>query len=295
MSTAPALLDRRAFAPTGDGAVRPATRFLTTAEGRIAYDDAGTGQLVVMVPSLGDVRQEYRLLAPRLRGAGYRVVTMDLRGHGESSVGWRAYTNAALGGDILALTRSLNAGPAIVVGTSMGAGAAAWAAAEDPAAVSRLVLIGPFVRDVPMPWWKRALLQIAVHAAFVGPWGPAAWGAYYASLYPVTKPADFAAYRAALVANLQEPGRLVALQGMLRAGKDDVETRLSAIAAPSLVVMGAKDPDFADPAGEAATVASLIHGAASVIDAAGHYPHVEAPDATAVAVIAFLATAAMGR
>jgi pimeloyl-ACP methyl ester carboxylesterase len=214
---------------------------------------------------------------------------MDLRGHGDSSTGWPSYTSAAIGSDVLALVAALGAGPAIVIGTSMGAGAAAWAAAEDPAAVDRLVLIGPFVRTVPTRWWKNALMQAVVHTAFVGPWGPAAWGAYYASLYPTAKPADFADYRTRLVKHLKEPGRLAALQAMLRATKKDVEARLGAVRAPTLVVMGARDTDFDDPALEAATVAGLLHGRATMVAGAGHYPHVERPDETAGIVAAFLA------
>src|SRR5215469_14014539 len=96
-----------------------ATEYLTVADGRLAYDDQGTGPLVVCMPSMGDLRQEYRFLTPRLVEAGYRVVTMDLRGLGESSVHWPDYSVAAVGADVLALIRHLHAGPARIVGTSM--------------------------------------------------------------------------------------------------------------------------------------------------------------------------------
>ena len=264
-------------------------RFLDLPAGRIAYSDQGSGSLIVLVPGLGDLKEEYRLLAPRLVEAGYRVVAMDLRGHGNSSTGWPDYTSSAIGSDIVALIDHLDAGPATVIGTSMGAGAAAWAAAEKPEAVSGLVLIGPFVRDVPIAWWKKALFQTVVHTAFVGPWGPAAWGMYYASLYPTAKPADFDSYKNRLVANLREEGRMAALQAMLAASKADVETRLADVRAPTLVVMGSKDPDFDDPAAEAATVARLLKGSATMIDGAGHYPHAEMPEKTTPAIAAFLA------
>jgi pimeloyl-ACP methyl ester carboxylesterase len=270
-------------------APRSDARFFTTAGGRIAYDDVGSGPLVVLVPSLGDRRQEYRLFVPLVVAAGFRAVSMDLRGHGESSVGWPEYTNAAIGRDILALVKSLDAGPAIIVGTSMGAGAAAWAAAEDPAAVRALVLISPFVRDIPMPQWKRLLVQALVRTAFVGPWGPAAWGMYYASLYKRARPADFAAYQAALVANLKEPGRLAALQGTLRATKADVEARLDEVKAPTLIVMGTKDPDFTDPELEGLALARILRGRSVIVENAGHYPHAEVPNATASMVGPFLA------
>src|SRR5690606_4994591 len=51
------------------------TRFLDVDGGRVAYDVAGTGPVVVMLPGLGDLRQEYRFLAPLLAEAGYRVAT----------------------------------------------------------------------------------------------------------------------------------------------------------------------------------------------------------------------------
>ncbi len=203
------------------------------------------------------------------------------------------FTSSAIGGDIIALVRHFGAGPAAIVGTSMGAGAAAWAAAEMPDAISALVLIGPFVRDVPTQSLAKDLLQKAlIKVAFVGPWATWAWGAYYTSLYPTAKPADFAAYKAALLANLAEPGRMAATKAMINASKADVAARLGEVRARTLVVIGSRDPDFADPGAEAATVASLLRGTHVVIETAGHYPHVEMPDATAPAILAFLKASA---
>ena len=120
--------------------------YFDRADGRIAYFDEGAGPFVLMVPGIGDLKEEYRHLVSATLAAGDRVVTMDLRGIGGSSTGWPASTNAAIGGDIVALVRHLGATDATIVGTSMGAGAAVWAAAEAPDCVTDLVLIGPFVR-----------------------------------------------------------------------------------------------------------------------------------------------------
>ena len=89
-------------------------RFLEHPQGRIAYDETGPadGQLVVLVPGIGDLRQQYRFLAPTLVDAGYHVVTTNLGGLGESSTGWDDYTGAATGSDVVALLRTLHAGPA---------------------------------------------------------------------------------------------------------------------------------------------------------------------------------------
>jgi pimeloyl-ACP methyl ester carboxylesterase len=266
----------------------PSTRFFDRPGGRIAYDDIGAGPLVVMVPGLGDLRGEYRFLAPRIAAAGYRVVAMDLRGHGESTTGWADYSTASIGGDVAALVDHLDAGPAALIGTSMGAGAVVVAAATLPDRISAIVGIGPFVRDVPLPLPTRVVLAVALNLGFVGPWGPAAWGAYYASLYPSRKPDDFHDYKARLVASLREPGRLAALQAMLRSSKADVEPRLADVKAPSLVMMGTKDPDFPDPTAEARFVAERLRGEIALIDGAGHYPHAEVPDVATPLILDFL-------
>ena len=68
------------------------TEFVDIDGGRIAYDVTGQGPLVVLSHGIGDRRQAYRFLAPRLAQAGYQVAAADLRGHGESSMGWKSVT-----------------------------------------------------------------------------------------------------------------------------------------------------------------------------------------------------------
>jgi pimeloyl-ACP methyl ester carboxylesterase len=261
------------------------TKFLDRGEGRIAYDVRGErGPLVVCVPGMGDLRAEYRFLAPQLVAAGYRVATMDVRGHGESSTGFTDYSAAAVGSDVVALVRALDAGSAFVVGTSMAAGASVWAAAEAPDAVAGLILIGPFVRDLPVGVILRGLFRVMM----ARPWGRAFWGTYYRSLYPSVKPEDFADYRARLAANLREPGRFEALRSMTRASKADCEARLGRVRAPALVVMGTRDPDFPDAPAEAQRVADSLHGEVYLAEGAGHYPHAELPAIVGPRIVQFL-------
>jgi pimeloyl-ACP methyl ester carboxylesterase len=266
------------------------TRYLDVAGGRLAYDVEGAGPLVVCAPGMGDLRGEYRFLAPQLVAAGYRVATLDVRGHGESSVGWPDYSVAAIGADMLALVRALGGGPVILVGTSMAAGAAVWAAAEAPGEVAGLVVIGPAVRDGDTPAWQRRLNRVLYEALFVRPWGPALWQWYFASLFPSAKPADFAGYARRLGENLREPGRLEALRRMVLASKAASEARLARVTAPTLVVMGSKDRDFKDPAGEARLIAERLHGTVTVrmFEGAGHYPHAEMPAQAGPEIVGFL-------
>jgi pimeloyl-ACP methyl ester carboxylesterase len=264
-----------------------ATLFLQREGGRLAYSDFGAGPLVVCVPGLGDLREEYRFLTPRLVESGFRVISMDLRGHGESSTGWPDYSAEAIGDDIAALLDHLNAVDAVVIGTSMAAGSAAWAAPKAPDRISAVVLIGPFARDVG-PDWQRALLRGVFRIVLARPWGTSFWMRFWAGLFATTRPADFATYASALRNNLDEPGRLEALRAMML-GKSRwrIEARLSEVRVPALVVMGSKDHDFSDPEAEAKLIARRLNGEVAMIEGAGHYPHVEYPQRTGDKIIGF--------
>jgi pimeloyl-ACP methyl ester carboxylesterase len=259
------------------------TQYLQLRDGKIAYEESGSGPLVVCVPGMGDLRGEYRYLAPQMVAAGYRVVSMDVRGHGETSPSWPDYSVGAVGSDVLALIRSLDAGPAIVVGTSMAAGAAVWAAVEAPEWVAGLVLISPAVHGD-----LSTLNKLLYGSLFMRPWGPSVWLSYFSSLFPTNPPADYPQYSARLRANLREAGRMRALQHMILASKAASEERLSQVSVPALVIMGGKDRDFKDPEAEARWVAQRVHARYEMVPESGHYPHVEFPELAAPLVLAFL-------
>lgn len=102
------------------------TEFVTTSDGvRIAYEVIGRGDPIVLVHGFGASRvQNWR--APgwyeTLTGAGYRVVALDCRGHGESSKPHNpsAYGEAAMANDIAAVMRAAGHERAFVMGYSMG-------------------------------------------------------------------------------------------------------------------------------------------------------------------------------
>ncbi len=263
---------------------------LARPEGRLAYDDAGAGPLVVCLPGMGDLRTEYRFLVPRLVEAGFRVVTMDLRGHGDSDATFTDHERHTVGDDVVALLTHLDAGPAHLVGTSFGAAAVVWSASEAPELVASVTLIVPFVQDTP----SSLVMDLVARALLVRPWGVRGWLWWYGRLFPAGTPTDHADHVAALRANLAQPGRLAALAAMGRAGCEDIDPRLEGLAVPSLVVMGTADPDFPDPAAEAHAIADRTGGTVLMVEGSGHYPQVDAPDAVAPAITRFLAEATRG-
>ncbi len=248
----------------------------------IAYRVTGDGPLIVCVPGMGEIAASYRHTVPALREAGFRVAVMDLRGHGESDATFSAYDDVAAGTDILALIAHLG-GPAVVVGNSMAAGAAVWAAAENPAAVSGLGLLGPFVRNAPTNPFAAATFRLLM----LRPWARAAWLAYLPQLYPGRRPADFAEHRAAIRAAMSRPGATAAFARTTRTDHSLAEKRIPEVSAPALVIMGTADPDFSDPRGEAAWIGEQLHARVTLVEGAGHYPQAEQPEQVGPALVAF--------
>ncbi|MEK8227912.1 alpha/beta fold hydrolase [Oerskovia sp. M15] len=131
----------------------------------------GTGPLVVVVPGMGDLRSSYRDVVPPLVAAGYRVAVMDLRGHGDSDATFHTLGDVATGQDLLTLVEHLG-GQAVLVGNSMGAGAATWAAAERPESVAGLVLFGPFLRDQATSSFRASAIRLLYRVLLARPGAP---------------------------------------------------------------------------------------------------------------------------
>jgi pimeloyl-ACP methyl ester carboxylesterase len=259
------------------------TSYLSRPDGRIGCDVAGHGSLVVLVPGMGDLRAGYRFLAPALRAAGYRVACTDLRGHVDSDTMFTSCGDEETAGDVIALIGELG-GPAVVVGNSMGAGAAALAAAQRPGLVSSLVPVGPFVRNGKTSSMRRLLLRVAM----APPWAAVSWKSYLPKLCAGRRPADFGEYRDQVVASLRRPGYARAFSRTTRTSHDPAEARLAEVTAPVLVVMGEQDPDFPDPRAEADWIAGALSAQVVMVPEAGHYPQSQRPDITTGAVLRFL-------
>ncbi len=234
-------------------------RYLQRPEGRISYTVEGTGPLVVA----------------------------DLRAHGESDTTFREFGDIATGRDLLALIDELG-GRAAVLGNSMGAAAAAWAAAERPDAVAGLVLFGPLLRDPAMSRFAVASVHGMYRVLFTGPWGASVWAAYYRSINKGRTAPWLKEHAADLARNMREPGRLRSFRHLtLALTHSVVEPRLPEVKAPMLAFVGALDPDYKDPAAEADWIESL--GAQVVrVPESGHYPQAQRPDVIVPATLEFL-------
>jgi pimeloyl-ACP methyl ester carboxylesterase len=267
---------------------------------RVAYDDIaassqseGTTSLtLVLLPSLGDIRQEYRRLIPLL--AQYRLIVLDLRGMGESDVGFSSYTPLDTGKDIVCVLDALNLSNALLVGSSMCAASVTFAAAERPDRVRGLVFLSPFAWDHTMPFGVHTLLNVFLNSVT----GASFWTSYYESLYTL-KPStvsDLKAHISMLKTNLNQHGRMAALRGHIFGSKAPCAARAPELnSKPLLVVYGSKDPDFPGDDGVSKEIVEMKKtfphiqdSNVLVLQGPGHYPQTEMPDKVAEAIMKFI-------
>ncbi len=271
------------------------TEYLTVDDGTLAYDVTGSGPLVVLAHGMGDSRASYRFVGPQLVAAGYRVAAVDLRGCGESSATWPSYSRTDLAGDLLALVRHLG-GPAVLVGHSISGGAVTIAAARAPDLVTGVVELAPFTRSqsfslggLRVKRYRTGMTRLAMAAGL----GSVRWWTKYLDVaFPGAKPADWEDQLRRIGANLAEPGRMKALQGMGRTSPADAGEQLPHLRCPALVVQGTLDPDWPDPQAEGEGIVAAMPeglGRLAMVDGAGHYPHTQLPDEVVALVVPFLA------
>ena len=252
-------------------------------------DVAGAGEPVVLLHGHALDLRVWADLVPARVGGGWRAVRYDQRGHGRSAsppAGYRWGDHAA---DLAAVVDATGGGPAHLVGLSKGGGIALELALRRPALVRSLTLIGPLVPDHPLSAelvgsfreLARRIRTDGVDSAMHEVW--------------LCHPLLASAYA--------RPGARERLEAMvltfpageyLAATRDapdrswNLVERLAEVAAPTLVVVGARD--VADFRAMAATLAAGIPGARlEVVADSGHLVPLEAPAAAARLVLDLVA------
>lgn len=117
---------------------------------RVAADTFGsTGPLVLLQHGGGQTRHAWKGAGQELAAAGYRAVSLDARGHGDSD--WAPegdYSTEALVADLAAVIDHFGEQP-ILVGASMGGGTSLTAVGEGAVEARALVLVDTAPRVEP--------------------------------------------------------------------------------------------------------------------------------------------------
>lgn len=111
--------------------------------GQLHYAEQGTGPAIVLIHMAGFNHVQFAKAMPLLAEAGFRAVAVDLPGFGMSDPPAAPPSVPDYATAVLALVDALGIGPAIMVGSHLGATVASEAAVTRPEAVGKLVLVGP--------------------------------------------------------------------------------------------------------------------------------------------------------
>jgi 3-oxoadipate enol-lactonase/4-carboxymuconolactone decarboxylase len=233
--------------------------------------------VVLMLHSLGTALPVWEPQATAL-ARRFRVVRMDLRGHGLSGVSDDDGTMARFAEDAFAVLDALGIGSAHVAGVSIGGRIAMEMAATAPARVASLMLCDTALALPPPEAWQQRMDAVraggmaAVAEAVLARWIcdvslPSSHGLLRMLL--TTPPAGYASAAAAIRDARAEP----------LAGR---------IACPASVIVGEQDP--ATPPAWSEAIRDAIPGATlTVIPGAAHVPTFEAADAVTAALLAHMA------
>jgi pimeloyl-ACP methyl ester carboxylesterase len=208
---------------------------------RVGYDEIGSGDALLLINGLGFDRASYAVAAQAYAAAGYRVVTLDNPGAGETAGPAGPYTAAQLADVAAALLRHLEIGQAHVFGVSMGGIVAQELALRHSPLVRSLQLhctwgrSDPFAAELFRSWGE--LVEAVGH---VEVWDHMLLWAMTPEFYGA-HPEVVAGYRAMIAA--APPSTAVGFRAQVAACiAHDALDRLSSVTAPALVTTGERDP-----------------------------------------------------
>lgn len=221
--------------------------------------------------------------------ARHRVIAPDARGHGGSANATGPFRHTD---DLAALLRHVNAGPAVLVGVSMGGAIAIDTALEHPDLVAAAVVVGCGTSE----------------PSFDDPWTQAVWGEWHAAMAAGDLDAaveTFTRFGAGphRTPDDVDPAVVARLRRMTRSTMSkhtpdepdhqvpvpDTWARAAGIEVPVLTVTGTLDsPDHNGMAERLAR--TVANGRTIPVDATAHYPNMERPDVFNALVEDFLRT-----
>ncbi len=262
----------------------------------------GEGPPLLLLHGFLEHGHAFDLVAPRIAAAGHRVLALDLRGHGDS--GWVGaggyYHFADYAADLGLVTRALGLERFALLGHSMGGAAAINYAGTEPERVAALVTIEglgpPGMEPSSAPERYAAWIGDLLRTSDRSPRTVASVeeaARRLAERWPEL--AGEPALHLARFGTRAENGGLVwkfdplhqtrSPQPYVRAQAEAFWCRVSC---PVLFVRGDSNrmrgflPDVDERL-------AILRARSATIGASGHHPHLEAPEATARAIVEFLA------
>ena len=249
---------------------------LTFDKRRVYYDLTGpeTGPIVCFTHSLASDSGMWAEQMPPLLAAGFRVLRLDMRGHGGSDVVAGDYTMEQLAGDVAAALEALGLRQVHYIGLSIG-GMIGQAFALGQAGRIKSLMLCDTMPQTPAGakdiWAPR--IEAVRKANSLVPLAESTMERWFTSAFKPRNPQRWQQIRDTVAATPPQ-GFLGCAAAILNF---DFTAKLSSIRLPSLVVCGADDPGT-PPAGNKRLAESIPGARYEEIASARHLPNVEQAD-----------------
>lgn len=253
-------------------------RFTASDGAQIAYRDEGAGRPLVLLHGLMAHSGFFRAQAELARE--FRLVSIDLRGHGASRSADGALTVEQLAGDVAAITDALDLEEAIGIGWSLGA-SVLWHVLSGPAGArfAGAVVVDMTARVMNGADWQLGLSPEACEArtaAIAGDFETFAAGAGQAIFaQPIASERRDDADWASLEFARNDPAKIRKIWASLV--ESDFRPLLERIEQPTLIVHGAHSQLYDGATAE--HLARALPSAETIrFPASGHAPQMEEPE-----------------
>ncbi len=238
---------------------------------QLHYEDYGHGTPLLLVHGLGSSTLDWESQIPVLSPL-YRVIVIDLRGHGRSDKPDEHYSIAGFAEDVAALIEHLQLGTVHLVGISMGGMIGFQLGVDRPELLRSLTIVnsGPEVKaksardwlEIGKRWMLSRLLSLDTIAKALGK-----------LLFPKPEQAELRRKIEERWPQNDKRAYLASLDAIIGWG---VRERLAAITCPTLVISG--DRDYTPVAAKQAYVAELPNARLVVIERSRHATPMDQPD-----------------
>jgi pimeloyl-ACP methyl ester carboxylesterase len=251
-------------------------------ECQLHYEEYGTGKPLILVHGLGSSTLDWEYQVPEL-SKHYRVISLDVRGHGRSDKPREKYSIAGFAEDVAALIEHLNLPPVHLVGISMGGMIGFQVAVDYPHLLKSLTIVnsGPEVKIkrpkdalmVAQRWTLSRLLSLEVIGKKLG-----------RLLFPKAEQVELRLKVERRWPMNDKRAYLASLDAIIGWG---VRERLARITCPTLVVTA--DHDYTPVAVKQAYVDELPNARLLVVEDSRHATPMDQPAFFNAQLLAFLA------
>ncbi len=245
---------------------------------------SGDGECLVLIHGFGENLNVWYWQLPALAGR-YRVLTYDVRGFGQTSMGKGPYSVALLAQDLSELLKTLKIDSACVLGFSMGGRIALEFALRYPRSVERLILANTGVETSARPEMTRhrevmtGLLQQGDIEVISRVMAKGSFSPGFAERDPTTL------QRCMDIRRQSDPAKYLSIMKAVDEALD-APVDLTRLACPVLLIAGENDALMGKAMAE--SMKAAIDGAELKLLPTGHASAMEAPDSFNQAVLDFM-------